>query len=251
MTRRIYRKPPIVEALCEFIFVSKEEWDLLYVSLLREALKATYQSKPRRQTVLEAEIKQDGQEGETALRLKQGSGKVQFPREDGRQIVGVGQDQLSVHVMSPYPTWDSFRPKIVEALDAYKKIVDPVGIKRIGLRYINKIELQGDKPISLVDYFVSPPSFPDGFEGEMVNFVSRREFAYQDQPIKLLLNFASTPESEGKYGFLLDLDMVWDQKDEPLSLDHAIAMVDDLRTRERDAFELLITDRTREIFDAE
>lgn len=249
MARRVYRRPPIAEALCEFVFASSQDWDLLFVAQLREALKTTYPSKPRRQSILEAEIQQEIQEGETAFRLKQSPGKVQFPSEDGKQLVGVGQDQISVHVMSPYPGWENFRSKILEALDAYRRIAEPTGIKRIGLRYINKIELPGDKPIDLNTFFVSAPSFPDGFQGQMVNFVSRREFVYNDTPIKMLLTFASMQAATGKFNFLLDLDMIWEQREEPLSLDRAIEMVDDLRARERDAFEFLITDRTREVFD--
>ena len=88
---------------------------------------------------------------------------------------------------------------------------------------------------------MAPPS-------RFVNFFSRVEYLYEDQPIKVILTFANTPAPEDKFAFLLDIDLIWENAAHPLQLEKAIDTVDDLRKRERDMFELLITDQTRELF---
>ena len=73
-----------------------------------------------------------------------------------------------------------------------------------------------------------------------------------DDQIKIITTFASLelPKSdEPKFAFLLDIDMVWQFENEPAPLDQLIERVEDLRIRERNIFELLIKDPSRELFD--
>jgi len=160
--------------------------------------------------------------------------------------------------MKPYSSWEDFRKQIKDAFDSYLEIGEPVGVKRIGLRYINKIEILNGS-IKLDDYFVSPPQTPNGFPDAMTNIFSRIESVYgNDEPIRLIFTFATTDtvatsDSDKKNcpTFILDFDVVW-EKSEASSLDLAntLKLMDDLRNKERDAFELFITDKTRGIFNA-
>ena len=47
---------------------------------------------------------------------------------------------------------------------------------------------------------------------------------------------------------LLDLDVVWESNDELISQGDAFAKAEDLRNRERAAFEAFITDKSRSLF---
>lgn len=46
-SRRKYKNPPIVEALCEFRFVPSDEWNLTVPGLIFQELKHVYDGKPR------------------------------------------------------------------------------------------------------------------------------------------------------------------------------------------------------------
>jgi uncharacterized protein (TIGR04255 family) len=157
---------------------------------------------------------------------------------------------MSVHVLRPYPGWhEDFRSRIERALQAYNETTAPKGVKQIGLRYINQIVIAADT-IELEDYFTTPPQTPDRFPKRQAAIFSRIESIYTDDPIRLVFTFATVKPPEGKLAFLLDLDLVWSWSDQPLALDDVMEKVETLRHRERDAFEALITERTREVFDA-
>lgn len=249
MTRRIYKTPPIEEALVEFHFRSDVQWDPLLPYAFREHIKGVYPSIPCHKTKIEAAI-HPGPDNEGAVIAVRGDhGRIQFSTEDGSRLVSVSPSMLTVHALRPYPGWESFRQQIEEALHLFAGVAKVAGIVRIGLRYINKLQIKTDESVSLDDYFVSPPNTPNGFPMQVTKFFSRMEHVYDDVPVRLIRTFADADAPEGMVGFLLDLDLIWEWREVVLPIGEAMGVVDQLRERERDAFEMLITDRTREVFD--
>ena len=172
-------------------------------------LKGAYGEKPRLQQLVEAQL-QGGIEGQSSISMQQKVGKqrVQFLGEGGTRIVGVGADQLSVHMLRPYTGWESFRPQIHQALDAYRSIAEPEGITRIGLRYINKISIKAPHD-DLTPYFTIPPKFPEiDSTTRLLAFFNRKEAAVSDRPIRIVVTFADM-ESAPSPSYLLDLDIIW------------------------------------------
>jgi uncharacterized protein (TIGR04255 family) len=74
---------------------------------------------------------------------------------------------------------------------------------------------------------------------------------YKDLPIGLTTTLGSIEAPEGSMAFLLDLEVSRRWTEEPLPLEEAMPHIEELRQRERVAFEESITERTREVFDAE
>ena len=68
--------------------------------------------------------------------------------------------------------------------------------------------------------------------------------------VRLVLSQGTAPEPEGNFGFILDLD-VTRETNVAVSIEDALGLAHDLRNRERDAFEAVITDRARNFFDAD
>lgn len=250
--RRQYRNPPIQEALCEVRFVADEEWDPTLPGLVYQALREEYPAKPTSQGLVEAGINVKGEDGMgPSIMVRQDLHRVQFRDPTGKRIAAVGSGVLSVHLLRPYTEWEDFRAQIQRALTAFVEVTKPDGIARIGVRYINKIEVAAPS-IELDDYFTSAPDPPDPLPQQIRSFVTRVETSYEEEPIRLVTTFATSNDvSPGSTGFLLDIDVVYDGSDDPLALEAAMPVIEDLRSRERVAFEALITDRTREIFDAE
>ncbi|MXZ87792.1 MAG: TIGR04255 family protein [Dehalococcoidia bacterium] len=67
--------------------------------------------------------------------------------------------------------------------------------------------------------------------------------------VLLILSQGSVDAPKNHVGFLLDLDVIWEST-EPIARDEALTKAGDLRAREREAFETIITDKARELFDA-
>ena len=218
--------------------------------VFRDQIKESYPGKPVQRTPIEANLHAGSEQAGASFLLKQELGRIQFPSEDGKALLSMGPNVLSAHMLRPYQRWDEFRPRIEAALKSYSSTMPCDGIRRIGLRYINKIEIENTGSLDLNTYFAVPPMSPPGFPTRLTSFITRTEHIYDDEPIKLILTFTVASAKGGCAAFLLYLDLVWEFGDSPLTVEEAMNRVDILRERERDAFENLITDDAREIFDA-
>ena len=253
--RRRYKNPPIEEALCEFRFEPGRDWDLTVPGKLQAELGNEYTGKPQQGKVVEVEL--DTQKGGSPnLRYREGFAKVQLVTKDGKRMVGVGQDVLSIHMLRPYQDpsnpkasgWDEFEPRIVTALKAYKSVSEPVGVRRIGIRYINKIVVSG-KNVNVEEYLKCALPVVSGLPDRLSNFMSRVDYSYKDG-VRLMLSQGLASAQTDHVGFLLDLDVIWETP-EPIALAEALKKTHDLRIREREAFESVITDKARKLFDGE
>lgn len=243
--RRSYACPPIEEALVELRFVPTQDWDLTIPGKVHERVKASYPGKPRNQQIVQAEIRSHA--GLTpSVAVREGISRIQLVDADGRRILSLGPDVLSVNVLRPYPGWDEFRPRVATALEVYAEVSGAKQINRIGVRYINRIAVPSQE-VRLAEWFHSGPMAPDGLPTRLVAFFDRAEHVFDDG-VKLVLAFGSLDSTPDAPCFLLDVDVVWEGPD-PLDLSSAMQMVDELHQREGEAFEAMITDRSREVFD--
>ncbi|PMB39129.1 hypothetical protein CEN47_05450, partial [Fischerella thermalis CCMEE 5319] len=166
-----------------------------------------------------------------------------------KRLVGVGNNVLSIHSLRPYEGWEEFRQRIGEAFQVYLEVAKPVGVTRIALRYINRIAIPSNQEIELRDYFTIYPQIPkDGVPNKMTAFLTRTELIYEDTPIRLVLNLSDAIAPAEQIVIVLDLEIFQDWVEKPLSLQEAISNLYELKQREGQAFENLITDRTRELF---
>lgn len=250
--RRVYSRPPIVEAVCEFRFTGGPGWDWTIPGLFFERVKADFPQK-RQQNIVE--LSMSATEQKVTPKVKGGVAKMQFLSAKGDQLITVGPDMLSAHWAKTatgeqyYPGWDVFRPHIESAYKNYLSIAEPEGVVRIGLRYINRINVDIES-INLDQYLRTPPQLPDELPQDIGTFVSRTAVSY-DEETTLALIMASPQDAEpGTASVVLDLDFVYAKPDDTLEPSQAMAKVDDLRVLERDAFEALITDDSRRLFDA-
>ena len=245
--RNVYKNAPIEEALCEFRF-SGAEWDLTIPGRLRDRLP-DYPGKPRQQNVFQATLGMSGPGSQPAFEMAQSYGKVQLPSADGKRLVAVGENVLSVHILRPYSRWELFRPKIEEALTAYLGLLaaKPT-ISRVGVRYINKVVIP-KSDVRPSEYFRCSNGTIEGIDARPTSFVSRNEYSY-DADTKLISTYATIDAAAGSSGYLLDLDVIWEGREarDPAGI---MTVVDGLRDRERSAFEAAILDPLRDLFNAD
>jgi uncharacterized protein (TIGR04255 family) len=246
--RRQYRKPPILEATFECHFEPSGSWSLASPASLFEHLKTDYPAEP---TIISAgNLEVTAQEGvlSPSFKILPQAQRYQFASLDGLHLVRTGREVLSVHVMAPYPGWPAFRARIVQALRVYIEIAKPTGVGRVSLRYVNQINL-GTGPVELSDYFRIPFEPPEGLDFTISSFFLRFEAIRPDRR-KLIQSFVSLPGET--VAIILDLDLIREQFNGPADFDQStLDEVDSLREIEREAFEAVITDKLREVFDAD
>ena len=251
--RRQYKNPPIHEAICEFRFSPKGDWEPTLPDKLRLELSEEYAGESRESRVVEVDIDLHD-DSRPNLRLNEGPARTQLVTRDATRMVGVGPDVLSVHMLRPYQHpgsgnlvgWEEFRHRIEDALDAYSAVAGPLDVEQVGLRYINTFVIPQEHPL-VEKYLRFVPSTLTGIPVDAVGFVSRGEYTYKDG-IHLVLSQGLISADPPELVLLVDLDLVW-QAETPVEMGDALTITHDLRDRERVAFEAVITDAARELFD--
>lgn len=243
---RKYSNSPIVEALCEFQFIPTQPWDMTIPGLLYERINNEF---PVKQQQMGFGIGFQPKEGGIEQKVDMFQ-RMQFFRSDRSALVQVGPDLLTINHLKPYPTWDTFKPMILKNLETYQTVAKPKGFKRIGLRYINKIEFD-EHPIELTDYFNYYPFIPTNLPQMHEMFQVRVEIPYEEGRDRLLLTLASViPEKPNVLSLLLDLDYIM-AIPERIPLDQASEWIEKAHTIVENAFEACITDRCRNLFGEE
>ncbi len=249
MGRRIYKAPPIDDAVCEFRFAQPPEGrDITALGRVYEALKSEYPNPPKTQATTDVEF--SAQSGQQTLKFADPVPLVRLVGRKQSQLLTFGTRSLAVNSLRPYEGWESFSSRIGHALNAYWDVVDPAGVSRIGVRYINRIRLpeESQAGVRLEKYFNYFVHHPIGVPETVATFLVRTEYSYPDG-IRLAITHAPLPSASSNYEMLLDLD-VFMQYTTPHPRNGLLEVLERLRAIEREAFEVCITDDTRALFDA-
>ena len=238
-----YAKPPIVEAVCEFRLTSETRWDLTVPGLLYERLKGSFPQKEQRM-IQEMELTQGPEGLHQQIRTSE---RIIFFTEDKKMLVQVGPRLLAINVLKPYPHWEGFKPRIEMAWKSLQAAIEVQGLERIGLRYINHIELpaQGGE---LAEYFEFYPFVGQRLPQQMVSFLAGVEFSYADDRDRCRVQLTPIPGSGGKSLFMLDIDYFLARPGAVEVVD-ALAWVEEAHNRVEEVFEGCITDKLREMFE--
>jgi uncharacterized protein (TIGR04255 family) len=171
---------------------------------------------------------------------------MQFLNEDKTAMVQIGPDLLGINVHAPYPGWAAFFKLISEQFRIYSDIASPKGFKRIGVRYINKIDFPTEW-IETTQYFQYYPHLPECIEQRHGPYTMRVLHYSDDDRDVLTLNLANIVPSP-KLAYLLDLDYSLVQADK-VQLSDGLTWVQHAHAKIEDMFEACITDDLRELFE--
>lgn len=239
-----YKRPPIVEAVVEIRFGGPPLDDQV-MSALGKRFSERYPAPPQQAQNIGFELQG------TALRIIQQNAGFKILSADGGLSVNIGRNALGTSKNPPYAGWESFIEEARLNWSDWKRDVGWRDVTRIGLRYINRI----DVPFSptgvtmLEDYLnlhLVLPAIP-GFNA-MNNFALNVDIPMLDRPVKVVINHAPVPSPLAQTNsFLLDLDLSMEQG-LPTNENALWETVEALRSIKNSVFEACITERAREIF---
>lgn len=237
---RLYRNPPIIEALCEFRFEPSQLWDWTIIGLVYDRIKDEF---PERKQQNNIQVAIRAQEAEITQQWQ-----MQFWRRDNKALVQVGVDLLTVNLLKPYPNWQTFKELIARMLTIYRDIANPKGFQRIGLRYINRIEPPEEKA-RIEDYLLTFPIVPSEMPQTYSHWFQRMVIPFEQVNGLLVLHAGSVQgERQQKFAFLLDLDFGTLQGN-AVALDQALDWLEQAHSVVEQVFEACITDKARTLFE--
>lgn len=240
---KTYANPPVIEALCEFQFIPNQPWDITVTGLLYERIRKDFPEKQQR-NVYGGGFRHSAAGMEFTGEISQ---RMQFYSSDRRLLVQVGPDLLTINHLKPYSNWDNFKPIILDTLKKYQEIALPKGLKRIGLRYINKVEFE-KFPIELTEYFKYYPVIPEGLSQRHEIIDVHVEIPYEEDRDFLLLTLLTVPAQKPKViSLVLDLEYFMSVP-ERISLEKTPEWVEQAHKKIEIAFEACTTENCKKLF---
>jgi uncharacterized protein (TIGR04255 family) len=243
MARRIYPRPPIVEAIIEFHFAKEVGKDVL-LRILENKLGDAYGGKQRHQHVFEIEATLN--QPDVAPKTRRSTPITFLRSHDELRVLGCADAALTVHVLAPYPGWERFLEQADEARNALISQLADVPLKALGVRYIDRIELPLEGVDSLNDYLTILPPKPQSMPPVLTDYAF--QIVTQDEDGATIgtmrCNIAVSPQVV----ISLDVSMTFQTQDQIFGTESWKDIVDRLHSRQRDMFEEAMTDRTRGLF---
>ncbi len=240
---KTYVNPPIIEAVCEFRLPVDPKWDLTVPGLVYERLKEAFPNKEQR-LVQEVGISNTSQGLEQQIRTDE---RAVFLAADRRTFVQVGRGILAVNRLRPYESWEAFRPSIDSAFRAMRDTIGIKSLMRIGLIYVNRIEVPGLN-VDLDSYFEFRPFLGSKLPQSMASFLLGCVLPFADGRdacrVELTPAVADKPDTSA-FRLTLDYYLARPESTEP---DEALGWVDNAHGKIEALFEGCVSDRVRELF---
>ena len=132
---------------------------------------------------------------------------VRFQSSDKTHIAQFNRDGFVFSRLQPYESWEQLYDEGMRLWHVYVDLAQPVEIHRIGLRYINRIQLPTDE-LRFEDYLQPAPEPPKALDLPFNGFLHQDTLAVPDHPYAInVLRTIQPPSAPGTQGLGLILDI--------------------------------------------
>lgn len=202
-----YPNPTISEALCEIHYklLPENPWKPSLPGKLFMNIQGDFpEMEPGIDMGIEVGV---GPEGITQKLVHQGQRTI-FRHKTQRLLLQLSQNIFTVNVLSRYEGWQKMKKDILAAWGKACKILQPVAVTRLGLRYINTIPLES--AAESADKWLLPGEYiaPSVLKSKPA-FLSRNELRLNaDNRLKVTLGTGKISQ-QMPHGFLVfDIDRI-------------------------------------------
>lgn len=243
-----YKNSPIREAVCEFRFSKDTEWNKDLPSKLYDIVKSEFPIKEiRKEHRLEVKFEAKPQKKGVRNPKIEHSDRFLFLDKERKFIIQIAPKMISVNALKPYPSWKIFNEKIGYAYNKINELTDVRGIERIGLIYVNKIDVP-EKLSDLKDYFRFYPQMPENLNLNVGNFNLGCDFTFDggNDMCRVQLGRA-IPEKKDGMAFLLSTDY-FTAKPGSISPGDALSWTQNAHDEIKKIFKGCITEKMESLF---
>lgn len=237
-----YRRAPITEAIIDFQFSEPLDGDTC--NKVKSKLEEEY---PLVIDWSEIGITFDPSAKATDVQEKVRGFKLSSV--DQTDIVIAANTRFAVSRLAPYQGWEPFRTRAVRNWKSFKSVAGYRKIKRVGIRYINRIDIPrpANELIELSDYLLLEVHVPQPPFPPIVQQTTQAIFRFDD--CMVVVHMATVPSPLLNHAsFALDIDF-GREVNVPQADDGLWSYIEQIRDRKNVLFEACITERTRRMFD--
>ena len=246
-TGQAYSSPPITEAVIGITFETpSSDKD---ISAAAKKLSSHYGKSDDIKDINVTVNNQAGKNTKPKINYTENEIGKRLSSEDMTHIIVVRPSTLTVSRLAPYAGWDDFFAQFKRDWSIWRRIAGFKKITRIGLRYINRLDIPINGPkIEENEYLNFYPKVPDNFpliQNYKVNSVA----IYEDIGCLLQLNSAVVESPLLNHiSFIVDIDLIR-QHDLPTKDELIYKLLHTMRDRKNEIFESCITDKARVLFE--
>jgi len=131
---------------------------------------------------------------------------LRLTSEDKTEIVKVNRDSYVYSRLQPYPGWENFKEKALAGWNDYRAIAGKQNIKRIGIRFINKIEFVNDE---LSELFVSSPRTVGEIDKSISGYFQQNVYSFNkgEYGASHIQTIQASDINNQNPSFILDIDV--------------------------------------------
>lgn len=239
-SQRHYSHAPLTEAVIDIRVELPSEVTRERLSNVHVGQEDDY---PRREEniIVHGKMSIGAEVGASATQTANG---YRFLSKDNRQIFQARLDGFTFNRLAPYDRWESFRDEARRLWTIYRSIATPKNITRIGVRYINRLDL----PLPFTDfkdYLKTVPEISPDMKQGLSGYFMQLQLPQIDLNAMLVLNQTLIePPAPDVVSVLLDFDL-YSETDLPNDEQAIWERFELFRARKNKVFEACITDRVR------
>lgn len=241
----IFPNAPIIEALVDFKVKFTDPIDMDRLKEFANTLGDRFSERTTKKQ-LSAGIHL-GEEGPPEVDVKSSEQGFVLKTKENDCAIQVQRDGFTFSTLKPYKQWESTRDEAKEYWIRYKEFLGPSTIKRLALRYINRIDI----PLPLSDfreYVRTCPEVAPGIPQAVTNFFFK--VVVPDPETGAWSNIISTmtpQDDENILPLILDIDVFF-QKEYDIDSEEIWKDLEKLREFKNKIFFSSITEKARELF---
>ncbi len=245
MNNTTYKNPTIIEAIVEVRVIPKPELELHEIEEMHSKIQEVFPIKNVLANITgHINIKQ----GEAPEHSIEDSGPIGFlyKTSDNQKIIQATKEKFTFNLLGKYPGWKPFLSEAKSFWEIYSKIVRPVKITRVAIRYINSLKIS--LPVyNLSEYIKIYPKLPDEiphtYEDFLLRFVIPED---KSGNIAVITEGLKKNPEPNTAELLFDMD-IFKNLNNNYSYEELFELLDSLDTYKTEIFENTITDKYREM----
>lgn len=221
---------PILEAIVSLQCDSSAEIDLPAIETL--AKNHFHDAYPRLEQLVQAEATFTlPPEGEPDSKIHhQVNGFRLLDKSPPSEVLHFTPQAFSFNKLRPYSNFDELQKNIANGWRFYIEHFRPEVVQRIGLRYVNRIELPlKNQHLELADYFKTMPKLPASEAQQFVGFFQTLRFECTETGYLTQVALATQEPKDGLYPVVMDVESFAQTTQKPQSFDAYSDIIEKLR----------------------
>lgn len=184
-----------------------------------------------------------------SLSSRQTARALQFLQADEKQLVQFRTKGFSFNRLAPYTSLDDYLAEIERTWQIYVEIANPVQIRLVRLRYINRIDLPATEGlVELEHYFKIAPRLPEDETLKFAGFFNQCAATEPDTGNQINIVLTNQPITNAKLPIIFDMTVSSKDGGEPNDWTLISAKIANLRDLKNRVFKNALTDECLKIF---